>query len=806
MPARAFVPPSAGLRYSQLWRSLLCVISFALLSWNVSAQSQGLVRIGTYENPPKVFKDKDGRIAGFQADIAAAVMEKADLSFEFVHGTWNEGLERLRSGLIDVMVDVAYSEERARLYDFNEETVFINWAVVYTRPDLTLNSFPDLDGLTVAGMRGGIHSEGESGLLALVRQFGLAIQYLPEADYSEAFEAVRSGRADAAVVNRIFGLDQEARWNLRRSNVVFNPVAIKFAFTKGAPRSAELIPVFDRALKELKADLHSVYYRSMEEYLPGFVEKRSVLPFWVKIALPAVSAVLLLTLIFLLVLTFEIRRRKRLELALLEARDAADSANRAKSAFLANMSHEIRTPLNAVLGYAQILEADARLSADHRNFVDRIIGGGEHLLSVINDILDMSRIESGRIVLSPQPFSLRRAVGDVVPMAQSLASAKGLELKASVSEKLPDRVVGDEGKIRQIMLNLLGNAVKFTPAGSVTLSVDPLTPSQTSAAEARDRVGVRIVVDDTGIGIGSEDLQRVFEPFEQARGRSGSGEGSGLGLAISRRFARLMGGDITASSTPGYGSRFVFTAMLGLPSSDVILSPEAGDGGTEASGLLRRFGRAMGEPVVVVADDRESNRDILERMLSPLGFKVILAADGEEALRHFMETQPRIVLLDLVMPVMDGMEVLRRIRSHESQSGQRAAGILVVTASTVPEDKAKVLASGADDFLLKPLRLKDLLIPISRFVDFEPAPDGGIAPAVGEATEQNRLTRGLVDCVAALPLTERDAIAHALVIGDVGALRDAASRVNDAFPDLAQALTSAARDFDFVALEEAFGV
>lgn len=555
---------------------LLTIMAIALLRTGPASAADGMIRVGTYDNPPKVFRDSLGNVDGFYVRLVKAILSMSARDCVFIHGTWMEGLERLESGQIDLLVDVAYSDERAQVFRFNEETVFVNWGVVYVRQDRRVESFLDLDGLTLAGMRGGIHSEGAGGIVSLAKRFGITIHYLPLEDYTAAFRAVAERKADAAVVNRLFGLAQEDEWNLRRTSVIFNPIELKFAFNRDSPKTPELAAMFDKGLRALKADPRSVFYSAMEEYIPGFLERKPDLPPWLRVAIPVAVLALAIAIGFVGILWGEVRRRRSVEAELRIAKDAADSANRAKSSFLATMSHEIRTPLNAVLGYAQILGADPALSREQRGYLDRILSSGRHLLYLINGILDISRIETGHESLKDESVDLLSLLYDVESMVRPKADAKGLVLYTEILDSLPRLARTDEGKLRQILLNLLGNAVKFTPTGKVVLSA--------SAEPTPDGDGLLdavFTVTDTGPGIEASDRERIFEPFEQAQAGKVVREGTGLGLSISRRYARMMGGDIGVSLPSGGGSEF---------SLRIRLSPEKSDAGDAPRGRFEAGG------------------------------------------------------------------------------------------------------------------------------------------------------------------------------------------------------------------------
>jgi PAS domain S-box-containing protein len=378
---------------------------------------------------------------------------------------------------------------------------------------------------------------------------------------------------------------------------------------------------------------------------------------------------------------------ERSNLALGDAKAEADRANRAKSLFLASMSHEIRTPLNAILGFSQLLLHDPAISVEQREQLSTINRSGEHLLALINDILEMSKIEAGRAHLNPNTFDLSALVKDIATMFKLRAHSKGLSLVVKVSDDLPPAVVSDEHKIRQIFINLLGNAVKFTERGQITWTI-------------RTVGGKRLVttVEDTGPGIDQADLGRLFDKFVQASHGVRAG-GTGLGLAISREFARLLGGDVTAESQPGRGSCFHFDIPLtngrpaDLPSS---------------AGLRQIAGLKPDSPPcrILIVDDQRDSRSLLVKILAAAGFQTCEASDGIEAMHAFEALKPAAILMDLRMPHMDGFETTRKIK--QSERG-RHTPIIAVTASTFEEDRKRALDGSMDDFVGKPFHEAEIL-------------------------------------------------------------------------------------------------
>ncbi|HNB70963.1 MAG TPA: ATP-binding protein [Acidobacteriota bacterium] len=380
------------------------------------------------------------------------------------------------------------------------------------------------------------------------------------------------------------------------------------------------------------------------------------------------------------------------ETAALKAKAEAERANRAKDIFLANMSHELRTPLNAVLGFAQVMNRTASRPAQDREYLSYITHSGEHLLGLINDVLSIAKIESGRLTLTEQSFDLRELVSSLQDVFRLQVADKGLKLQVEISPSVPALLGGDAGKLRQVLMNLIANAVKFTREGSVTVRID--------AQEA----GFRFEVADTGIGIAPEDVKKLFQPFSQVGELAGQSQGTGLGLAISQKLVHLMGGELRVTSQPGTGS--VFSFWLPLTAAQF-----------ETRSLQHQIlALAPNQPrwQILVVDDRLENRRVMETLLQTVGFDVQTVATGEQALERYCQNRPDMVFLDLRMPGMDGFEVVRRLRATETDLHSTRLPIIAVTASAFEEDRHMVLASGFDDYLAKPFTEKMLFEMIGK--------------------------------------------------------------------------------------------
>ncbi|TAN49429.1 MAG: response regulator [Methylococcaceae bacterium] len=389
---------------------------------------------------------------------------------------------------------------------------------------------------------------------------------------------------------------------------------------------------------------------------------------------------------------------------LVQARDAAESANRAKSTFLSNMSHELRTPLNAILGFAQLMEQDERLPPDARHNIETINRAGRHLLSLINDVLEISRIETGHTTIQNAAFDLPDTIKSVEEMIRVRAEYKGLAFTVAHVGELPLYVDGDAHHLRQVLINLLGNAVKYTDQGGVWLRMQPVGDS------------IRFDVGDSGPGIAPDEQTRIFQPFYQTESGIAKGEGTGLGLAISHEFVHLMGGELSVASNPGQGSVFSFTLPLPETTAPACIADQR---------LVLHLAPDQPPVRILVAEDNADNQELIARLLEKVGFEVRLADNGQRAVEIFQSWRPHFIWMDMRMPVMDGYQATQAIRAL---SGGESVKIVALTASAFRENRAAILAAGCDDMQAKPLdanrlyaQMGDLLGLRYRYADATPA-------------------------------------------------------------------------------------
>jgi signal transduction histidine kinase/DNA-binding response OmpR family regulator len=384
----------------------------------------------------------------------------------------------------------------------------------------------------------------------------------------------------------------------------------------------------------------------------------------------------------------EVRDRQRAE-------EMAQSANHAKSEFLANMSHELRTPLNGILGYTQICQKDRTLSEQQKNRIGIIHQCGEHLLTLINDILDLSKIEARKMELYPREFHFDEFLQSIAEICKIKAEQKGISLIYQTLTPLPKMIRADDKRLRQVLLNLLGNAVKFTEKGTIAFKV------------GYDEQKIRFQIEDSGVGIAADHIDQIFNPFQQVGENSRKTEGTGLGLAISGQLVEMMGGTIQVKSTLGVGSTFRFDL-------DLVETDSSRD--TTNVLKLTVIGVKGKKPKILIVDDKPTNRSILVSFLEPLGFDVLDAVDGQDGLNKAHEFQPDAILLDLVMPNLDGFEVTRQLRSTPILKN---IIIIAISASVFEFDQQQSIKVGCNDFLPKPIREKDLLEKLQQHLKLE---------------------------------------------------------------------------------------
>ncbi len=481
---------------------------------------------------------------------------------------------------------------------------------------------------------------------------------------------------------------------------------------------------------------------------------------------------------------------KASEVALQRAKEAAESANRAKSTFLANMSHELRTPLNAILGFTQLIERNDRIPTDIRNYVQIISHSGEHLLALINDILEMSKIEAGHTMLQPQEFDLHSLLRDLGNMFRLRANDKHIQLHIERQSDIPLYVRADERKLRQVLINIISNAIKFTPEGSIVLRVSSRPPEHPTG-RLDGQILLHFEVEDTGMGISAEQQEHIFNAFTQIASGTTHSEGTGLGLPISQHFVRIMGGTLRVQSEPGTGTCFSFTVPVQIVDR-VELLPAPSEHRVKAL--------APGQPTyrIMVVEDRPESRMLMVQLLRPLGFEVIEASNGQEAVELWNIHNPHLIFMDMRMPVMNGYEATRRIKATDK--GQ-ATAIVSLTSSAFEEERNLILSAGCDDFIRKPFRVHEILTVLTDLLGVQFVYDDVSDTRELADEEQNNQTSTshdlTVEALATLPREWIARLHRAALLGHGRAIMTLTEEIDSSHPRLTEKLRALAQEFHF---------
>ncbi|MCP4689352.1 MAG: transporter substrate-binding domain-containing protein [Desulfobacterales bacterium] len=648
--------------------------------------------------PPVEFVDPETGMVGIAADYLDHMSKTLGVRFEpAAPRSWKEMLASVKKGELDFFSAIAPTPQRKKWLDFTDSYLSFP-IVIVTRVDVPyIGDMDDLTGRKVAIVNGYATHD-----LLVAHHPGLPL--LPTRDVTDGLMAVIEEEAFAFVGSLATAshvIQREGLTGLK----VSGKTPYRFDLSMAARKDKTvLLGLLNKALAAIPREKrNSIYNKWLSVTMERPMDYSLV---WKVVA--AAAVIVFLTL-------FWVRRLRFMTRELDIARVEAERANEAKSMFLANMSHELRTPLNAILGFSQLMAGGRNLTPDQKESLQTINHNGEHLLALINEILDMCKIEAGRIELHSEAFDLHEMLRGVEKLFQPRVDQKGLTLTFQRDPDTPRYVRVDQNKLRQVLLNILGNAVKFTERGGIWVRAGLARAPQSGAAgPTAERARLCFEIEDSGIGIAQGELDKVFDAFAQTSSGKKSRQGAGLGMPISRRFARMMGGDLLVRSEVGKGSVFTFEVRAALA--------DAGDV-PGARPTRRIVGLAPGQPVFrhLIAEDMRANRLLLLKLLEPFGFDIREATNGREAMEIWDAWRPHVIWMDMRMPEMDGYEAAGKIKMEElkrrNEGRESKTIIIAVTASSFKEERALVISAGCDDFIRKPYKATEIYEVLRKHLD-----------------------------------------------------------------------------------------
>ena len=689
-------------------------ISKTLQPADIVEAKRTLIARGDFNYPPFEYLDDNGEPQGFNVDIIKAVANVTGLQIRIILGPWENVRDQLEKSEIDLLIGMFKTEERMKKADFTIPH-FISTYTIFTQKQSQIKSFKDLSGKKI------LVQSGDLGYDYVIEQ-NLDGRIIEKQDWAEMLKALNAGEGDAAIAAMLQGTMHIIKHNLNNVVPLTEPL-IQRSYCIAVPKGeAALLATLNEGLNILKTtgEYDEIYEKWFGIYEERFSPARSL-------RIMIIVSVLLLLIIFAayiwnwnlkkqvriktgeLTKELEIKSRmqNQLEKAIesfdisrkeaLKARYEAEEANEAKTRFLANISHELRTPLHGIIGISKLLETTP-LNREQMDMMKMISTSAENLTGILSDLLDFSSIHSGKLTLRKSFFNLRSLIDTTAPVMKVMALEKNLKIIMETGES--DPVINtDKERVGQILLNLFSNAVKYTDSGHVKVSIFHYDEK------------LEISVADTGVGIEPEYLDTIFEPFSRIENNTGTlNRGVGLGLSIVKSLVDLLNGEINVESRPGEGSRFiVFIPAL----SEKSETPDTEDA-AEKTDLPE--GTCSGINVLIV-EDENINRLYLKKILSKKGCITDTALNGLEALNMIKTKEYNLILMDLTMPVMDGITATREIRIYEKSRQIQPVPVIALTAHAYPEDMERCREAGMDGYLSKPFQPSDLMKEIARVLD-----------------------------------------------------------------------------------------
>lgn len=786
---------------------------FLILFMISNTYSQKVIKVGAFNFYPGIFQDKDGKIKGFYCDALNEIGKQENIRFEYVYGTWDEGLERIKNGEVDLLTSVALTDERQKYMEYTNIPLLTVWSEVYVNQNSEINGILDLEGKKVAIMKSDMNG---AHLIQLTKKLAVNCIFVETTDFDEVFRLIVDKKVDAGVVNNTFGAPKSKEYGLLSSGIIFNPFDIFFTVKKNTNK--ELIHTLNSYLGKWKSDRNSVLNISRQKWSHEKVGAIEVFPSWLKKGIIFTLSFVAILIVFIGLLRhqvtkalkkiqyseslfqtfmentpscvyikddkqnyiyknkcvfnnlnfnndhnfdspiinletqndinqsdneilkfqkrqiniqyqcvingkntwindykfyikqpngssaiggflFDITKNKEIELELINAKEKAEESDRLKSAFLANMSHEIRTPMNGILGFAELLKDPDLKGQEQMKYINIIEKSGARMLNIINDIIDISKIAAGQMKVHKSEILLNKQLEDLFHFFSEEAEKKGVKLNyMNKNDSKPILILTDNDKFYAIFSNLLKNAIKFTDSGSIEFGY---TINKTSQQ-------IEFFVKDTGIGISKEKCDVIFERFIQADIEDKMArQGAGLGLAIARAYVEMLDGEIWVESELNIGSTFHFTLPYYTDNFSYSTNSES-----QQSDILENSNEKTNKQLkTLIVEDDEISSMLMTIEVTPFSKEILKAKSGEEAIQICKLNQDiDLILMDILMPNMNGYEATRLIRKVNQN-----VIIIAQTAFAFHSDMEKAIEVGCNDYISKPIKKKELIFLLQKY-------------------------------------------------------------------------------------------